>query len=779
MNTAGLAYKLVRYRKRIAASLFGLFFFVAFASSGIAIIQATSARAAHNAVTHAAGGYLYAVTVSDSTPSLSAEMRRLGAAPLWLDSVEIETLTGRASAEATIFDRSDMPLPLYPLISGRWTTGTSEVVVSEAVAAELNLVLGDSVDVLTGAARRLTSRTVVGISATPTDSSAMRISFQTDSADDSHANTWLLDNPPHTQASLHESFTSGVIAMRTTETLATDEAEQAQLTTFPGIRALWWGVSITGLGMATFLVAGLSGIANDTRSSLHAAGMRPAAANRLLMAAYLSVVLLSAAAGSVGAAVAMATMRREVAHLFGQNWVHIAAPWPTIALYAASIVVCVMAAGWLFRDRHYAGPALATNISPAAMFALLIFGVGSGIAILILANVQAISYKVAPIGALLSTVLMGPLFLFLVSRSGGDAYRKYLTRLAVPFVLLASLAGGLACASAAYSAYQARVLSAAAAMSSPMQPHGSLVALRIPDRTASKIASDHPPTEIFSVPREDATLLRVTTPTVADCLRSGMMIEEAVGSTDCVTTAAATIVAPIATSDTITKPQADPELIIDGSVELLSFSVEPGGELVEPTLVGSVDVEPASELGGALPGLVLPHDDPLVAELGIEDSGSNVLLLRDFHNLRAAERGVLRGSIVQSAPSALLNDLSSSYALDRMGVRILAAASALLVSAIFLFGGRALVSGLARHRIVVDELGATVRVRRTLMAQWFVGPCVTMLSAGAAGYLAANARWVPTQGDADAFWLAAPLAGLASVLLLGFVFWKRPIRQDE
>lgn len=779
MNSAALVYRLVRYRKGIVTSLFVLFFLVGFTSSGIAIIQATSARAAHDAVTHAAGGYPYAVTVSDSTSSLSSEMRRLGATPLWLESVDIETLTGRTSVEATLFDRSDMPLPLYPLSSGRWVDGISEIVVSEAVAAELDLVLGDSVTSVSEEGQRLAPRRVVGIGAIPTDSAAMRVSYQTDSSDDGHANTWLFDRPPHSQASLQESFTSGVIAMRTTEILAGDEEEQARLTTFPAIRGLWWGASIAGLAMAMFLVAGLSGISKKTRLALVAAGMLPAAANRLLMSAYLSVIILSAVAGSGGAAVTIFAARKKVAQLVGQNWIHISLPWFTITLYAVSIVVCAIAAGWLFRDRRYAGPDLGSKISPKVVLTFLVFGVAIGIAILIFANTQVISYKVAPLGALLCTALVGPLCLFFVSRSGGAAYRKYLIRLAVPFVLLATLAGGLATVSAAYSAYQARVLSAAAAMSSPMQPHGSLVALRIPDRTALEIAADYASTRIFSIPREDATLIRVTTPTLADCLRSGMAIDEAAWSADCVTTSAATIVAPIAMSDTVTKPRADPALIVNGSIELLSFSGAPEDEYAEPSIVRKLDVDPDPELGGSLPGLVVPDDDPLLAELDIEDSGSNILLLRDFHSLEASERGVLRGTIVHAAPSALLNDVSSSYESDRVGVRVLAVATAVFVLAILLLGGRALISGLARQRLVVDDLGATAGVRRILMVKWFAGPVATMIVAGATGYCAASARSVPTLGDPDAYWLAAPLAGLVSVLMIGISFWKRPIGKGK
>lgn len=176
----------------------------------------------------------------------------------------------------------------------------------------------------------------------------------------------------------------------------------------------------------------------------------------------------------------------------------------------------------------------------------------------------------------------------------------------------------------------------------------------------------------------------------------------------------------VAVDATITRPVADPDVIENGSVEVLRFTEQDD----RVTGIDQIDVSPDGLLGGNLPGLVLPAGSSQLTSWGLRPLGTEMVAFLDYSDLSPENRLRFRAAVARLAPAAETADGTAPTEYDRLRTvaDVVSFTGALASALVLAVGGASMILGLAGTRRLVADLGATPRRRADLVVRW--GACL-------------------------------------------------------
>lgn len=779
--TAGrTAARLVAFRWRAVVLVLLAAAMLVLAAVGVLEVRDSAARAAQQSAAADQGGRAYAVqSTSDAGSALVAADDRIAGvaedrARLRADGAEVDVDLRRTT---------DASLHLGVLVRGRFAEDASEVVVSSYVAGLLDADLGATVTVVDPAdPTSSVDLTLVGTTLDPADREDLTASLVAPDLPPAEVSRWFTDADPYAAPELRAALDAGELAYRSTGSVA-EETGAATPVLFADARSAGPALAVLDLVVLAGVVVAAAPATRPDHEGLRAAGWPESRVWRLYRTVLLATVLAGTALGA-GAATALLTVLREpVSGVLGQQWQSVAVPWTWIGGFTLACAVAVGAARLL----HAAARAVGSRIGASEPTPLRVsrFSVGLVVGGAVVLAVAGAARFQSPPGEL---TLLAPL--------GGGLVAAGLPGVVLPLMLVRlppatrslsrQVTGGLHVVTAVLCIVCVLVASRTAQTthdtlvfedaSSAPQPAGSLVVSPVPLGAGEQIADAYADAggegvERFRLLEESPeSMVRVTGTPLLACLDESGASDPNLLDPSCFPQDTYSPVNVVALGpSSLDGARADPGLLDgDSEVGLLRFS----GASATP--LRSVAAEPSEDLGGNLPGLLLPAGDPLLDELDLQPASAEMVVLTGFGALSPEVRAELRGVVSRVAPTAQAIDASGSSAYERS--RGTAAATSVVAGALglgllLLVGGSVANSNrLARSQLVA--LAASGRRRAGLAALWVSGVGVCLLSTVPLGLLVA---WVTTVNAASSFgwaWVVtAPLVG-AAVPIVGVGMWR-------
>jgi hypothetical protein len=721
------------------------------------------------------GGYAYALQIANDEfpPELAPDNSFV---PVVDESVQLEledrlVLAGLRSTPRTV--------PFGVLAAGRRPETDGEIAVSSRVVSDLGADLGDELVVTSNDGNREQAR-IVGIVAFPADT-RRRLALETrPTLDVGRATTWLTNTDPYANLALQTLLDAHTANYRSTEALAAAAVAQPprEVVTLRYV-PLGLGLSLATVVAAALVVFG-RGVARDV-DALTAAGLSRAKAWARMRDVAFSSVLVGELSGLVSGWMLLQAFSTTLSGGVGQLWLRVRFPVVGSTVLMAATVLASLVVGHSARAIRGVWGHLNVVRAPRARIPVL-----SSASLLLGAALMVLGFlaerQVVPLtaagwavpGSMIAAASMPMVLRPLAGVGSAQGSRAVLRSLAAslaPVVVSAVVVGAV---TSTYSATTYRDAGLLERHSASPQPSGSFAIETVPDVLLEQLRllySQRGGTQLvaFEIPDESVRQLRVTSPTMRDCIeRTG---DEQLDAS-CVPENTLTPVNTVMLDSTPgATPRADPGLVEDETVGLLLYRSEDG--VVDST--GSAAVESDPQLGGILPGLVIPANGEIADQFDIEPSGRSAVLLLDFYELSPREQSSLRADIGRLAPSSFTAEaaLYEGYDRERRNATLVAAVGSVIVALIMGAGGASIILGHRATRRGLIDVGASLRFRARLGMRWLSPPLLGFLAG--IPIVALGALIVIVGGDERAsyggsWWLPLGTGALGCLgLFLGFV----------
>lgn len=347
---------------------------------------------------------------------------------------------------------------------------------------------------------------------------------------------------------------------------------------------------------------------------------------------------------------------------------------------------------------------------------------------------------------------------------------------------VAAAAAVVAVGSGLWAANTTYAANSGEAASSPYVPSGTFVVSEVPDASVPVLGRayrDHGGGQLVSYRyfvERDTESLRVTSPTLGQCITDDPAQLLDLIPEQCLPQDTASPVNIIMLGPPGSRPRADPGLMNGDEVALITMS--PDGTVSSVTSTHAV---PDPQLGGNLPGLVLPPDSGLVDSERLAPTGTSMVMLPDFHRLLPEDRFQLRSQVLRIAPAAQTADGTDPTAYDRQ--RSLANVFGLLgasaTSLIVLLGGAALVTAHTVTRRTLYDLAGRRDGIRSLVARWIAIAALTLAATVPLCYLAASYGGRATDYSYGWLWVLPGVSSLLACVVVAWSFLTVPSRGAE
>jgi len=681
------------------------------------------------------------------------------------------------TSDAMVRRIASTTLPLGTLTGGERPDKNGEATVSEALADDLGIAVGDRVEVTWDDATPTTVQ-VVGTTIDTADSEAKTIVVVDPSLSSAEASVWLSRTDPYKRAPLTTQMDLRAITYQPTSSLV-ESALAHGPNTAPVLR---WGPAVVGAMLGTLVLAVVAGFvpgARRTATTMLAVGLS-------LRRTWWTIVGVAAAAISVGvlfgAATAYATLRAasgQVSALFGQAWLSVSFPLSTVlllvglaGLLAALSRPIARIGGLLGRSsRRWSLVSSRTDTAAGLRAATGLTIVVIAVILSRLENPPAFAGVMGLTGGVVFASGLPALVVRLCTASLGPASRRVSARLTAVLRVVVAAAMSVAIVAGAYSASQRHNVDASRDLTRPLQPAGSLAMLEVPSAAASTVLLKY--RELggrealrFMLPLETKDLLRVTSPTLLACMKELDTLDPSATPDECwpQETFAPTNSVALDERDGA-QPRADPDLVRSGQVGLLYYGSVAGQT---PTSLAVTDAAPDEQLGGNLPGLVIAADSAVARRFNLRPAGTEVVTLLDFERLSGREQAQLRATISKVAPAAQVAsaDEADLHGPDERQATAVGIVAAAITALIMLIGGLAALAGERETRRLLADIGIAARMRIRLLVPWAALPLATMAAAAAVTWLCALALETTLPGDRGMAWTAPLVAGAVAALIL-------------
>jgi hypothetical protein len=762
-----LAPALARHRRRPLALVAVATLTLTAAYATVATITASFHTAVADSVVAEQAGRSHSLLVVNAAAGLPAVERAAGLSPVRDTAGALQA--GGGEFPVTTRVTRDAGLPVGVLVEGRYQRSPEEVTVTRAVARDLGVRIGSTVRVTVGDAAPA-DRAVVGLTVDPADRTAATVVTLDPRLAPADATAWLDDRDTFARPELRDALAERSVTGRTTRLLAADRAAREKV---PGLD--YAAPALAGLMVAVLLglLAALRSTAGRDVAALEGAGL-PRRSGWWLVArlAAAALVVGTAAGGAAGPAV-VALARGPVSGRLGQDWQRTTVPVPALLglaatlVLAAGLLVAAVAAAGRWRRRPAATTALRrwrrrpgeTGGAAAALKRGSLAALTAAAGLYVLSAVQVLPVGASTAAGLLTALCAPAALVRLVGRGGPPATAAVVRRLGAEVVVLATAVSLVAWTTAWYAARETHNAAASDRLSSPYQPSGSLLVLEVPERAAATLVEDYPGRSVraFDLPDESASQLRVTGTALLGCLGRSPGADVNQLPQDCYPQLTAApvnrvLLAPAGEAEV----RADPGLLADGRVGLLRFQT--GTATV--TELADTAARPDPQLGGNMPGLVVPAGSALATRLALRPSGGRLVAFLDFADLPGGERARFRAAVSRVAPAAQVAEAGGgSNELARSVAAAVAVGGLALTCLVLSLGGLAVVSAQRRLRRVLSEMGARPDRRRAITLRWILVPAGGLLAGAGAALLSAWTSGIH-DGHRDFGWTwSLPAAG--------------------
>jgi hypothetical protein len=750
--------------------------------TGLAAVLSSAEKAIVDSARADVGNASY--TLQTGNPDATRALRSAkGAKPLQDESGDV--VAGGLSVPVLVRTISDPSLRLGVVTKGTWPSRPGEVVLSQTTAEALGIAIGDTVQVRAGDSER--PGRVVGFSVDPADRTTSTLVQLTDDWATFQPTMWL---------SAESFFAFSPVRPFLDDRTATYNSVDALLEVAAKNRphflsAMRFVPTGCALLVAVLLIAVGAVLSSGWRRDadmLVAAGMPPARAWRRIVSVIFGIVLVGEVLGSAAAALTVLLARGPVSARLGQQWVHIAVPWPAVAAMLGLTVLAALLAvpsvrvgsGWLQRRTlHTARRRWATVVSVAtlagglACWLLLIYLSGT----LGRDRLASLTQLPAAVVAAALPYAIAPLLTW-----GLPAATRALTGHLLAGLRSVTAAGALvALTSSMWAAQNIYDANLGEALSSPLQPASSFVISDMPDTAVPALTAlyrAHGGNAIisFRVPNEATTTLRVTAAEVVSCMGE-RHTQDPGDVTDCFSQDSAAPINRVLLGAQGSAPRADPHLVDGGKVGLLDFR---SGDRTASRLADT-RAEADAVLGGNLPGLVVPLGGSVATEFGLEPIGMSEVVLMDFTNLEPRDQFFIRAAAIRLAPSADMQNGSDPTEYDRLRSVANTAAflGALGTILIVMLGGAGLIVGHTLTRRTLIDVGAAPGRRLSIVARWTAVPLITMLLTIPLAILTVSSGAQRTAASYGVLWILPGVAGVAVSAVIGATFLRKPRTDTE
>lgn len=656
---------------------------------------------------------------------------------------------------------------------------TGEVALYETLASSLEVGTGESVD-LDGRMFRIS-----GILVDPGDVGRLAAVAVDPSLVPDDSAVYLADAAPGQFPALAQSFETREITHRSlswvTQDVRANEPELAKQ--LPAAAA---GVGFGGLTVALLLAGAITLARARAIPGLVAAGLPASRAWRVVGLATALPLGMGLALGTVTACATLVAGMVPVSSHLGQRWVMVVPTVGPISAAGAVLLVLSVYVGEVIRlASSLMGPLVGFRLFWTRKWWWFVSAAAVGgatcLALAVLSRAfwpHIVLIRLAPWGAAALGVAIPLLAFQLLTARLPSALRALAHRVSNLYVVTGAIIGGLAATAAWAIGFTTLNTTMNISLGPHAQPPGSYAVHEIPAPLADELVRTYG--ELggrshlrFDLPKEaDGTVLRVTSPGLSDCFaRLGGEVNDL--PQDCWpdSTASPINIITLAPSGTV---RADPGLIVDGHVALLSLDTRSGRWGVESW----VPAVPDSLMGGNLGGLTLPADSELATELGLGASEQQIVVLVDFGDLPPASRANLRSTIAVLSPASQ----TAEAAVDGGHLQELAMANTLsaLVSVVILLQlVLTAVAANAAHRSTrraLADLNSTLKTRRMITAS-LVGPVAIGLIASWLLAMIAMRASVPAEATHAGYaWLLPGAVGLLGCGFAAASWWAIPPR---
>lgn len=722
-----VAWAYLRHIPGTAIVVFLLGLTLSFLVTATATVRDTAELAVEDSLRADLGGRAYAVQSGD--PAVAEALRSVHDAGLVVDDLgAVTTPDLRLRVAATVRVIQDPRLHLGVLVSGGWPKGAGDAVVSEALADALGLDVGERA--FLASSRGPTEITITGLTVDPADISSRTVTSLVTSNAALVGTRWLL-NDPFAVAELQQPLTERRATVQSTAGLV-EAASRARPAFVTALTHVPLGVAASvGALMAAFAAMRSRRWTLDV-DILMSAGMTQRGAWRTVLDG-CALTLLAGLVAGIGAALAMlAVFRVIVSSWFNQRWVRLDIPWRLIVIVLLTAALAVLVQRHSPRKLWVRAVATARRIAVSASirgrvaWTVLVVSLAAWGALTAAAASQAAEdlLGLLPVLAAVSIAAVpfavGP---FMGARLG-PALRALCQHVAAGMSVVVAVATTVALLCGVWAGLLYAGADVGERASSPLQPAGSFVVDRVPDRVIPALQrayQDAGGRDFLSWQRPDESRanLRVTSVSLVDCLDREDATRLNSLAESCWPQNAASPVSPVVLGPPGSRDIADPDLLVDGRIGLLLFEGE--GQVTRSSRAAAAsDVT----LGGIIPGLVVAEGGPVAREYGLQPNGLSAVVLRDFSRLDEQNRLRVRAEVARFAPGAMTADGTDPTTYDRLrSTAVLAAVlGAVLASVLLALGLWAAATAQASTRRLLVDVGGVVRIRFGLVARWLLLP---------------------------------------------------------
>ena len=693
-----LSWRLLRYRSRRFLTLAGL---CAALFASLAVVTGWSASAdlaRQQSVTAHFAGFPFQVHVNDA--AANSVVRSVPG------SVPITESVGQISTSSGTVDASIVSLPggLVPrmIVAGRAPETPSEAVVAQTTAGALGIALGSSVEVSRDDQELVV--VVVGISVDPgnrwDDAVVIPSELPGSDSDGLVPTRWLMTTDPvsvqstetllRQRAIVGSSRASGIDDLADTTTMIERPLDFLRFVV-PGLI----GVSAVLLLM---VASSLTPVLKRDFDSLRAAGMTSrGAAWTVLLSLALAAVVGLVCGGLFGFAL-LAVFRNRLSASIDQIWLTVTGQ---PLLLAASCALWLGAV--LFAGHRAVKPTRRDSISGPNTQGLSVVGwVSLGAVFLVfvalhlqfLVGRRLLPFPLSfPVAGLLALLSCWAIYRHSAKvRPSRGALRPAMAAMSGGLVALGAAVALIIVFSTYFAGAQAHNTYGNLEYYQAQQPLGSLV---VDDLSASATEQLlHSYTDrggkdaaVWQILDENESSLRAVSPRSVACLeaRGSYDIEE---GEECFADPGVynSLGLVVLNAQNRQQPlEAATELVSDGQVGLLTFPNRDSMTSTSRASAAQVHTATADDaLGGRLPTATIGIDDPLVQQLGLQISGTQMVVLPDFGTLSGSDQAFIRARADSLAPTRQSSELLVPEDLDvrRRGLVVAVCASALEVGLI-------------------------------------------------------------------------------------------------
>lgn len=713
----------------------------------------------------------------DGAPALSAA----DVFPVWVQP-QAQARTGDRAAPVTLVTSPAAP-HMQHLVSGQRPSRDGEATLSASLAERLRVRVGDVVSVQTQGTAPSDLR-VTGLTTSVIRPRELSV-LQAGSITTAGPSSWVTSRDLNDRGLLR-AVESRQLQVRTGAALASELQDSDENSVIRGLRlspAFFYLVTVALL--LSLLVVARRRVAVALRG-LEAAGLGPRHLATVVATAAGLLTATGLALGLIAGWIVLAVAARPLGAAFGQLWIT-GKPTPGASPigYIIAVTLSVTVAAAVAATRYSPRTASAPTRPPRLRTVLAAGAIAAAAVLCYLIPRPAVGSNL--LGAFAGGAALTLLTPFLVTAiqarrrtargSEARATARVVASSGRTFTTTAGALGMLAYIAAGYSAFLGNDVAFGERNYMATQPVGSLVVREANTKDLDVVAAvatgEGRRPEIFPDPDERASHVRVASVKYARCLQG--LASRRLSAADGVCDNGVTSTAPINGVALIPRGQpvlgeavdsvellADPSLILDGQVALLSFGAAPDqvvGIRMEPA-------RPAVGLGGILPGAVIRGGSPLAASLALTPSSKGTLVIPRVAELGEESRARIDGVIAQVAGVGFV-DRDNGYQ-DRGSSALslfLGIGGAIVVGAVMVTALVAFAISQAATRDLLVSFGAQPRKLYRLALRSFAVPVVTVVTASVLGLATAADVGAPGLPQYGYFWLTPAVTAVAAAIV--------------